>query len=48
MELLPALKVHKILKIYEPKGTKENNKKSAKNTFIAHPFTHTLIYYCTN
>jgi len=35
-------------KIYEPKGTKENNKKSAKNTFIAHPFTHTLIYYCTN
>lgn len=30
-------------KIYEPKGfTKEN---ITKNTFIAHPFTHTLIYY---
>jgi len=32
-------------KIYEPKGfTKEN---ITKNTFIAHPFTHTLIYYWT-
>jgi len=32
-------------KIYEPKGfTKEN---ITKNTFIAHPLTHTLIYYWT-